>query len=310
MEESAEGAERRWLRPLGLLAVTFLLSVVQPVVLVVVPLALLAVTSRERRGTAFLVALLAGLLAVGGASDPGLWYLERGWAVLVGGCFVALSLRWPGTRFLTRGLGAVAGAFLAAGLLFWTRPEGWAVADWTITTRLSRGAGAALEAFRVLQGDGSGVSSALATAVHETAAIQGKVFPALLGLASVAGLGVAWWLYRRLVHGTDRGLGPLGDFRFNDQLIWVLITGCLLLLLAEGGWSRTGANAVVFMGGLYALRGAAVVVFLAGGVSLFGAIMAGLGLILLPPLILAGALVIGLGDTWLDLRVKARALTG
>ena len=32
-----------------------------------------------------------------------------------------------------------------------------------------------------------------------------------------------------------------------------------------------------------------------------------LGLIFLPPVILMGALVIGLGDTWLDLRARARA---
>lgn len=302
--------KRRWTRALGLLGVTFVLSVVQPVVLVAVPLTLLAMSTRERTGTALLVMVVAGLLAVGGPSRFGLWYLERGWAVMVGGWFVALSLRWPGTRFLTRGLGAVAGTFTAVTLLFWLRPEGWAVADWTITSRLTEGASAALQAFRMLQDDGSGISSTLTAAVHETAKLQGTVFPALLGLSSVAGLGVAWWLYRRLVHGSDRGLGPLADFRFNDQLVWVLIGGCLLLLLTEGGWSRTGANAVVFMGGLYALRGAAVVVFLAGGVSFLGAVLAGLGLILLPPLILAGALVIGLGDTWLDIRAKARASTG
>lgn len=309
MPESGVDRERRWLRAAGLLAVTFLLAVVQPVVLVAVPLTLLAVTATERKGISILLGLAAGLLAVGGPSRVGLWYLERGWGLLIGGWFVALSLWRPGSRFLTRGLGSVVGSFGTVSLLLWARPGGWAAVDWTITSRLARGAASALEALRVLR-EGAGVSSALAAAVYETAELQGVVFPALLGLASVAGLGVAWWLYRRVVHGSDGGLGPLKDFRFNDQLIWILITGCLLLLLSDSeGWSRTGVNAVVFMGALYAVRGAAVVVFLSGGVSLIGGLLTLLGLVLLPPLILAGALIIGLGDTWLDIRARTRTLT-
>lgn len=309
-DESGVEHERRWTRAAGLLAVTFLLAVVQPVVLIAVPLMLLAVTTTERKGVSVLVAILAGVLALGGASRIGLWYLERGWGLLVGGWFVALSLWRPGSRFLTRGLASVVGSFGAACVLFLVTPGGWAAVDWTVTSRISHGAASALEALRMLRGEGAGASQALATAVYETAELQSMVFPALLGLASIAGLGVAWWLFRRVVHGSDGGLGPLKDFRFNDQLIWILITGCLLLILSDNeGWSRTGANAVVFMGALYALRGAAVVVFLSGGVSLTGGILAVLGLLLLPPLILAGALIIGLGDTWLDIRARARTLT-
>jgi hypothetical protein len=63
---------------------------------------------------------------------------------------------------------------------------------------------------------------------------------------------------------------------------------------------------VVFMGALYALRGVAVVLFLAGGVSLLGGIFLALGLLLVAPVLMTGAFVIGLGDTWLDLRARRR----
>ena len=134
------------------------------------------------------------------------------------------------------------------------------------------------------------------------------VFPALLGLSSMAALGVAWWVYVRLSSGSDQGVGPLRDFRFNDHLVWVFIAGVVLLLTPwEDILARVGANTVVFMGALYALRGAAVILFLSGGLSLFGYVMLIFGLIFLPPLVLTGAMVIGIGDTWLDVRRRLRS---
>ena len=115
----------------------------------------------------------------------------------------------------------------------------------------------------------------------------------------------------RLAIGNDEGVGPLRDFRFNDHLVWLFIGGLVVLGLGPGeAAERAGTNMVVFMGGLYALRGAAVVVFLSGGLSLMGFVLVLIGVVLLPPLLLFGALVIGLGDTWLDLRSRVGALVG
>jgi hypothetical protein len=81
--------------------------------------------------------------------------------------------------------------------------------------------------------------------------------------------------------------------------------GLLLLVTRwEDILARVGANTVVFMGALYALRGAAVILFLSGGLSLFGYVLLAFGLVFLPPLVLTGAMVIGIGDTWLDVRRK------
>ena len=64
------------------------------------------------------------------------------------------------------------------------------------------------------------------------------------------------------------------------------------------------------MGGLYVLRGLAVVLALTGGVSFSGILLFVLGLALVAPLILIGALIIGLGDTWVDLRARGTADSG
>ena len=196
---------------------------------------------------------------------------------------------------------AVAAVVLAA------RSGSWGTVEWAVEQRISQGLGTALEALRMMRG-GQALPPALVTAVHETVRAQAKVFPALLGLSSMAALGVAWWVYVRLSSGSDRGVGPLRDFRFNDHLVWVFIAGLVLLLTPwEDVLARVGANTVVFMGALYALRGAAVILFLSGGLSLVGYVMLILGLLFLPPLVLTGAMVIGIGDTWLDVRRKLRS---
>ena len=115
---------------------------------------------------------------------------------------------------------------------------------------------------------------------------------------------MAWWLFVRLDRRHASGIGPLKEFRFNDQLVWVLILGIISLVLSSGIVARLGVNAVVFMGALYALRGAAVVLFLTGGLSLFGGFLFVIGFVLLAPFVVLGAMVIGLGDTWFDLRKR------
>jgi hypothetical protein len=59
------------------------------------------------------------------------------------------------------------------------------------------------------------------------------------------------------------------------------------------------------MGALYALRGAAVFLFVSGGMSVFGYLMLAVLLVLVTPVVLGMAALIGIGDTWLDLRTRA-----
>lgn len=309
MEEgSREGGG--WLRATGLAVLTLGLSVVQPGVLIALPFVLLSLLLPARGVGLVFAGLLAVVVAVGAGPGDGLWYLERGWAILLGGWFVGLTLRWPRSRFFPRALGAVAGAYAVSALVFRAEPRSWSVVDWMITDRMRAGVGTALSAVRTLGGEDAGAAE-LADAIYRTLEMQGVVFPALLGLASVCALGVAWWAWVRLARGEDDGLGPVRHFRFNDQLVWVFVAGLGMVLLgSSGAWDRVGTNVVVFMGALYALRGVAVLLFLSGGISLVGGLVAALAFLFVAPVVAAGALVVGLGDTWLDLRARARGAAG
>lgn len=306
MPRKGSAGRRGWVRAAGLMLATGTFSVFNPGVLIAVPLAMLALFIPPRRGLSILAAGLATVLAFGGGSSSGLWFIERGWALLLGGWFLALTLRWPGGRFISRGLGAVAGSFGAMGLLFWTRPGQWALVDWAVTSRMESGMALAIQALKASLGP-EAVSANFEARALEAMAFQGMIFPALLGLASLAALGTAWWLHLRLRKAPEEGIGPLGGFRFNDQLVWVLILGLGFLLGSSGLPEQIGTNAVVFMGALYALRGVAVVLFLTGGPTLLGGTLFLLGFVSVAPLLIVGAFVIGLGDTWLNLRARRGA---
>jgi hypothetical protein len=303
-----EGPRGTWLRPLALLGLALALSVGQPLLVVLVPFAFLVVTLPSEGIRAVLLGVLAFLAAFLGQPASGLWYVDRGWAILLGGWFAAVTVAWPTRGFFPRALVALAGAtaWSAAVLL---ALDGWARVDWLIEERIRTAAAATLELLRqlsVVEG------TALTEAVERTAEIQAGLFPALLGLSSLAGLGVAWWFFLRLTAGSGEGLGPLRNFRFPDVMIWVLIAGILMVMAAGwgAGWGRVGANLAVFMGALYALRGAAVFLSLSGGVGPVGVVLVAVGLLLAAPVVIVGAMVVGVGDSWVDLRGRARTAGG
>lgn len=294
-----------WKRVAGLFALLLAFSAVSPMVLVGLPFVLLVLLLPIRRLGALGLAALVLVLTLGGSPPSGLWYAERGWSLLLGGWFVALTLRWPKVAFAPRAMGAAFGALATGAVFFAARPMAWAVLDWKIGERIRAGVATALQTIQAVQG-GEALSPALTDAVYSTAESQAVLFPALIGLVSIGALGVAWWMYVRVAQGRKGALGPLKDFRFNDHLVWLFVAGLMALIVGtEGLWNRAGSNAVLFMGALYALRGAAVVLFVNGGISALGVVAVTLGMIFLAPALILGALVIGLGDTWLDIRTRA-----
>jgi hypothetical protein len=259
------------------------------------------------RPATLLGGVLAALLAFQGVTREGLWYVERAWGVLLGGWFVALTLRWPGTGFTPRALGAVAGSVGAAALLLSVTSGGWETLDWTLGARIRSEIAAGVV---LLERTERGMPEGLADGLYRVAEIQALLFPASLALASMAALGVAWWLHVALARGSRAGIGPLKDFDFNDHLVWLLVVGLSLVVMGNGQADRLGWNAVVFMGGLYALRGAAVMVFLSGGISFLWGVLFALVLAFVWPIAVVSAAAIGLGDTWLRVRDRARRLAG
>lgn len=295
----------RWGTAIALWIAVLLFPVLDPLPLLVVALTLV-VWAFPLRGRWLWAALLLGacllLLKVpgGGATTT----MGKGWALLLGSAFVAAIAALPRAPFLARALAAVSGAAVAAGLLVAALGKAGAV-DWAMRERFES---AALAALSVTAAPNlpEGWGAAMARVLRQSAELQAYLFPALLGLQSLAILALAWWFFVRM--GTEEGrwapLAPLREFRFNDQLVWLVIAGLLLVLLPAGGVAeRLGSNALAFMGGLYALRGVAVVLFLASGLSTFASVLLGaLAGILLPTLVPLVVLLVGLGDTWLDVR--------
>ena len=98
--------------------------------------------------------------------------------------------------------------------------------------------------------------------LKQGAVLQWKLFPALLGLQSLAALALASWGVARLRAGGRGPLQPAPAARVPLQRparLGARSRGLVLLVLPLGGAAtRVGYNALFFMGGLYALRGLAV----------------------------------------------------
>lgn len=283
----------------GLLAATVIFTVIQPLLLVGVPLAVLlaAYGPRDAR-SAVLILGVAAFVALGERS--GIWWFERAWPLVLGGSFVWVVAWRREWSFSAQALAALSLAFVMTGGLMALAPRIWLELDATMTTR-------ALTAARTAGGLlGSLGNGQFEDVVRGAAELQARLFPALLGLSSMAALGVAAWVRGWLEDDERVVVGALRNFRFHDQLIWVWLAGLVLLVAPLGDLgARVGGNAVFFMGLLYVLRGVAIALALVGSIPVALGVIGGLTVLILSPLLallLAGALLLGLGDTWLDLR--------
>tara|TARA_B100000959_G_C14889899_1_gene586236 strand:- start:118 stop:915 length:798 start_codon:yes stop_codon:yes gene_type:complete len=256
------------------------------------------------RGYAISGATLIAIIIVMVGPYDSMWYLERGWALLLGGCFFGLSIARPKMKTSDRALEAVFGALVLGTILMTLMSGAWNIVDWVISDRVR-----ATVAQVIALGGSEGLAPALITALYQTADIQILIFPALTALASMSALLLSWWLFIFFSGRSEEAFGPVKDFRFNDHLIWMLVVGLFLLFTR---WSeplqRLGSNAVVFIGALCAVRGAAVIVFITGGFSFLGYAMTLLGLVIVPPVILGGAVLIGIADIYLDFRKRLEQL--
>ena len=292
-----------WLRAGVLCILVLLTSTARPSVLVAVPF-LLLVGTNALRGYAILGATLIAIIIVMVGPYDGMWYLERGWALLLGGCFVGLSIVRPKMKISDRALEAVFGALVLAAILMTLMSGAWNIVDWVISDRVR-----ATVAQVIALGGSEGLAPALITALYQTAEVQILIFPALTALASMSALLLSWWLFIFFSGRSEEALGLVKNFRFNDHLIWMLVVGLFLLFTR---WSeplqRLGSNAVVFIGALCAVRGAAVIVFITGGFSFLGYAMTLFGLVIVPPIVLGGAVLIGIADIYLDFRKRSEQL--
>jgi hypothetical protein len=223
--------------------------------------------------------------------------------LIVSAWFVGAVLIMPAASFLSRALFALAAAVASAASVLLLFGGSVGRIDGRIADQVRAGS-------QEVGGFWSRVGSAefqgqLADAVARATEVQIMLYPALLALATISGLAVAWWALKRMTATEEAPLRPLREFSFNDGLVWVLICGVALYLLpAQDVAARAGTNLIAFMGALYALRGLAVIVVLAGMPGPLGWLIGVVIALLLYPFVVATTFFVGLIDTWLHLRSR------
>jgi hypothetical protein len=302
--------ERGWTlaRASLLVLVTVLLSPMGPVWLVFVPFALLLLAFRTDDWMSVAVAAVILGLSFAGSRPGGMeWYVPRAWSLIAGGAFVAVSGARGRARLVDRSLEAVGVALGVVLLIGIVRPDVLQGVNWWMASEIREAALVAGGILEQLQGSADPeVRRKLDAAVQRWVGFQQDVYPAMLSLATVAAFGLAWFGFER-ISGSFGSPGPIREFRFSDHLIWLLIGGLCLLVLPLGGPAfRVGENATVFVGGLYLLRGAAILVWIgaAAATTVWSGVLLALAALFLYPVVLGTALLLGVGDTWIDLRER------
>jgi hypothetical protein len=280
---------------------------VAPPVLLFGPLAGLLLLARPHsfREWLWLIGTLGGSAIWLNESSGLAGQFTRAGAVLLTGAFLALTVWRPTARF-SRAL--ITTAIAAVALVLWMRHLGL---DWSEVQRsIERDLWTYNQEFLSRLGQGTlaypdGFLDQMASMVRSI----GMFYPALLTLAALAGLRLAWSWHHRIAR---HPLGPRPErftsFEFSDQLVWGWVVGLALCLLPFPEVAQTaGANLLLVWAVLYAVRGLAV--FFAGSRRVPAVVMATITLVamFLLPFVLGGLTLLGLADTWLDFRRRLPA---
>jgi hypothetical protein len=253
------------------------------------------------------------------AGPPGSQYdqMTRGWAILLAASFGLVSL-WSTTMpFFSRALFALGLAVGVGFVIALSSPSGIARFQHAAEEELTRRTSHTIQ--KIEEGRSTAEWKQLAARAPEVDSLEdsaeammrqfstrsASLLPALLALESLAVLALGWGVYRRL-SPVEIGppLSPLTEFTFNDQLVWGLAVGatlCLLPAFVEG--RSAGYNLLLFFGALYLIRGIGILAWIARGRYVYIVILG-----LIPQVFVIVTLALGLGDTWLDLRKRAKAV--
>ena len=278
-----------------------------PPVLVFGPLAGLLLLAGPRTMREWLWLLATGTWSVLWLNQSGglAGQFTRAGAVLLTGTFLALTLWRPSGRF-ARVLISTTVAGLALVAWMWHMGVGWSALQHAVEQDLWR---ANSELIMRLGQPAAGGGTQLLDEMSAMARTIGSLYPALLMLASLAGLRLAWAWHHRIAQ-RPLGQAPAGfaSFEFSDQLVWGWVVGLALCLLPlPPVWNAIGTNVLLVCAFLYAVRGLAV--FSAGSRRVPGHVIATLTLIamFLLPFVIGGLTLLGLADTWLDFRRRLTA---
>ena len=251
--------------------------------------------------------------------------LSRGWALLSAGAFGVVGLFMGKRGFFVRALLAVAIALAVAVTVGASRLSGFEQARRAVRGHFAvrneqyirplrqvvQSPPPQLRDFMTRYGVNARMVDVTDEQLRATSRFAVMAFPALLLLQTIAALGIAWSLYHRLNRSRiGPTLGPIRQFRFNDQLVWGLVVGLAVAFPERLSSVRgLGINLLVFFGVLYAMRGLGVFMWFLAQLGPALALLVGALLVLAPLVgsvavigVLSLMLVLGLGDTWMDWR--------
>lgn len=246
-------------------------------------------------------------------------FMARGWAIVLVSMFGIACMLGGRRLFLSRALSAVAATFVFAGAVVLVSNVSSGRVQRTLADELDRRAAplnAQVQAtttapewqtFATNNPRFAAMVEQMLNSWNQMPEVTVSFFPALLALESLAALALAWGLFHRI---SRTRLGPplarLRDFRFGDQLVWGLLVGIVLVVIPSLEALRgLGLNLILFFGALYVLRGLGVLAWFIAERRLALAILILLGLLFTPAVGIL-ALGLGLGDTWVDWRGRAR----
>jgi hypothetical protein len=321
-------------RQLGFALGAFLLLPLIPIVRSIIPIdqtlvllvpgvavcALVGWKLGSRAALALIWSVLAVWMLVQPAGRPGTPYdwMSRGWVLLLAASFGAVSLWSSATAFFVRAMAAICLAAAVGFTIVAASPGGVSRVTHAVGDELTRRSAESIEKLHQVTATPTWVGWASKSPMLDDVAERSEtelravpeqaanLLPALLALESLAGLALAWALYHRLSPvRVGPPLGPLKEFRFNDQLVWGLAVGGTLYLLpsfVEG--KNAGLNLLLFFGALYVTRGFGVMAWMSTSkMMVVGVVLMAL---LAAPILGVLAIGLGLGDTWLDWRRRAR----
>lgn len=307
-----------------------LVPIEQTIVLIVPVIAVLSILAWRNGGRAWLaltwIALAAWMLVRPGMHSGPYDLLARGWAMLVAAVFGVLVMVSAARSFLSRAMASIALAFaLAIGVVLFSNVSPARVQR-VLADELDRRV-LAIDARVAAQTETPEWQEFVAeypqmarmmdegmTAYREMPRQSLPLFPSLLALESLAALALSWGLFHRISRvRVGPPLRPLREFRFGDQLVWGLLAGMAIMLIPPLSGARAlGINLLVFFGGLYAIRGLGVLAWFMANRRLAQVALAILAVLTLPlsPFLSLGISVgVGLGDTWIDWRSRARPVS-
>jgi hypothetical protein len=238
---------------------------------------------------AMIGAVSLALLVVSGGSGSRLAAAQSAYIVLATAAFVSFVLLEP-APILRQAFRAIVTAGLASAVLIqaiWGS-EAWGALGWEATRQ---------------------ASITMRTMVR----FVSLTWPGMLALQTLAGLALAWQLYRRVAApaSTESASPPparFRDFYMGDGWVWGIVAWLGVLILPVSSFVQVaGTNLGLVASTLYVLRGAAIVVTFAeafGISALTLVIVAAVAAALAVPLVfvLPGLCTLGVTDTWYQYR--------